>query len=231
MSTIIHLVRHGRIPNYDTDQSLTPEGREEALRVGRGLAALIQPGETIRFCSSPARRARETAALLCQSIPTTLAETRTAATLVTPIAVDDRLQNNQFYLNGSSYDPMIPLLDIARWRVQSTPSPENEAFLAYQTEFWSAPDPVTYWLTHPSPLAESPAAVVERLQACLKERLAGQRDNNSLRREICVTHSANIRAFLRQVFGRDPGPPAFSGMLTLSAGQVEYQGQVADFSL
>lgn len=231
MSTIIHVVRHGRIPNYNTDQSLTAEGREEALAVGRGLAALIQPGETIRFCSSPARRARETAALLGQSIAATLAETRTEATLITPIAVDDRLQNNQFYLNGSSYDPMIPLLDMAHWRVQSMPSPENEAFLTYQTEFWSAPDPVTYWLTHPSPLAESPAAVVERLQACLKERLAGQGDNNSLRREICVTHSANIRAFLRRVFGRDPGPPAFSGMLTLSAGQVEYQGQVAAFSL
>lgn len=231
MSTIIHVVRHGRIPNYDTDQSLTPEGREEALAVGRGLATLIKPGETIRFCSSPARRARETAAWLCQSITNTVAENRADVTVVTPIAVDDRLQNNQFYLNGSSYDPMLPLLDVAHWRVQSAPSPENEVFLTYQTEFWSAHDPVTYWLTHPSPVAESPEAVVERLQACLKERLAGQGDSNFLRREICVTHSANIRAFLRQVFGRDLGPPAFSGMLTLSAGQVEYQGQIADFSL
>ncbi|NJN98351.1 MAG: histidine phosphatase family protein [Anaerolineales bacterium] len=227
MSTIIHVVRHGRIPNYDADQSLTAQGREESLAVGRGLAALIKPGETVRFCSSPVRRARETAALLCQSVAAALAETRTDATLITPIAVDDRLQNNQFYLNGSGYDPMLPLLDVARWRVQTTPSPENQAFLTYQTEFWTAPDPVTYWLTHPSPLAESTEAVVERLQACLKERLAGQ----GLGREICVTHSANIRAFLRQVFGHDPGPPAFSGMLTLSDGQVDYQGQVANFSL
>lgn len=231
MSTIIHVVRHGRILNYDADQSLTAQGREEALAVGRGLAALIKPGETVRFCSSPVRRARETAALLCQSVAAALAETRTDTSVITPIAVDDRLQNNQFYLNGSSYDPMLPLLDVARWRVQTTPSPENQAFLTYQTEFWTAPDPVTYWLTHPSPLAESPEAVVERLQACLKERLAGQGDNHSPGREICVTHSANIRAFLRQVFGGDPGPPAFSGMLTLSDGQVDYQGQVANFSL
>lgn len=227
MSTIIHLVRHGRIPNYDADQSLTAEGREEALAVGRGVAALIGPGETVRFCSSSARRARETAALLCQGI----AATNTTAALITPIAVDDRLQNSQVYLNGSSYDPMLPLLDVARWRVQTAPSPENEAFLAYQTGFWSAPDPITYWLTHPSPLAESPEAVVERLYVSLKERLTEQGDNYSLRREICVTHSANIRAFLRQVFGRDLGTPAFSEMLTISDGRVEYQGQVADLAL
>jgi broad specificity phosphatase PhoE len=231
MSTIIHLVRHGRIPNYDTDQSLTAEGREEALAVGRGLAALIRPGETLRFFSSPARRARETAALLRDSIREALTEVNTSTTIIPTVVVDDRLQNNQFYLNGSSYDPIVPLLDIAHWRVNTTPSPENEAFLTYQTEFWNAPDPVTYWLTQPSPLAESPEAVVERLRACLKERLAEKVAGNSLRRDICVTHSANIRAFLCQVFGRDPGPPAFSGMLTIRKGQVEYQGQVGDFSL
>lgn len=225
MSTIIHLVRHGRIPNYDADQSLTAQGREEVLAVGRGLGGLIKPGETVRFCSSPARRARETAALLGQGI----VKTNTTAVLVTPIAVDDRLQNSQVYLNGSSYDPMLPLLDVARWRVQTAPSPENEAVLAYQTQFWSAPDPITYWLTHSSPLAESPEAVVERLRAGLRERLAGPEGDHSLRREICVTHSANIRAFLRQVFGRDLGTPAFGEMLTISDGQVEYQGQVADY--
>jgi broad specificity phosphatase PhoE len=227
MPAIVHLVRHGRIPNYDTDQSLTAQGREEAWAVGRGLAAAIRPGETVRFFSSPARRARETAALLRDGLSATLAEMNVAATLVTQVEVDDRLQNNQFYLNGASYDPIVPLLDIARWRLQENPGPENEAAVTLQTEFWTAPDPVTYWLTQPNKLAESPAAVVKRLQACLLEHLEG----NAFRRDICVTHSANLRAFLRQVFGYDPGPPPFSGMLTVSEGRVEYQGQSGDFSI
>jgi broad specificity phosphatase PhoE len=225
MSTIIHLVRHGRIPNYDTDQSLTTEGRAEALVVGRGLAAAIRPGETVSFFSSPARRARETAALLREGLRLALAEIEVAATIVNPVEVDDRLQNNQFYLNGSSYDPIVPLLDIAHWRFHEHPTPENEAFVALQTAFWTAPDPVTYWLTPPHALAESPEAVVERGRNFLLERLVG----NAFQRDICVTHSANLRALLRQVFGADPGPPPFSGMLTISQGQVAYQGHSRNF--
>jgi hypothetical protein len=68
--------------------------------------------------------------------------------------------------------------------------------------------------------------VVERVRACLIERLSETAADNSLRRDICVSHSANLRAFLRQVFGQDLGPPAFNSMLTLHQGQVEYQGQV-----
>ena len=229
MSTIVHLVRHGRIANYDSDQSLTAEGREEALAVGRGLAALVRPGETIRFFSSPARRARETAALLRNSLSEVLAEMKLAATLIPIIEVDDRLQNNQFYINGSSYDLMVPLLDIVRWRQHENPTPQNEARVIYLAEFWHAPDPVTYWLTHPHNAIESPEAVAKRVRAYLSEHLTETGEASSLCRDICVTHSANLRAFLQHVFGYDPGPPAFNGMLTVSNGRVEYQGQVGDF--
>lgn len=171
MSTIVHLFRHGRIPNYEADQSLTSEGRAEVLAVGRGLAASIQPGETIRFYSSPARRARETAALLCEGLGQALAEIKIAATVSLPVQVDDRLQNNQFYLNGFHYDPMLPLMDMARWRLQKQPSPEIQAFLDFQVGFWGASDPVAYWLNNPQPVAESPQAVAERIQAYLTERI------------------------------------------------------------
>lgn len=226
MTTIIHLVRHGRIPNYDADQPLTAEGRAEALTVGRGLAASIRPGETIRLCSSPARRARETAKFLCEGLRLALAEMKVTAAISLPVEVDDRLQNNQFYLNGSGYDPMLPLLDMARWRLHEQPSPENQSFVDLQTGFWGAPDPVAYWLAHPHPLAEPPEAVAERVRTCLIERLNETAAGSSLRRDICVSHSANLRAFLRHVFGQDLGPPAFNSMLTVSQGQVEYQGQV-----
>ncbi len=231
MSTIVHLVRHGRIPNYDADQALTAEGRTEALAVGRGLADSLRPGETIRFFSGPARRARETAALLRDGLREALAEGSLIASVLTPVEVDDRLQNNQFYLNGASYDPMLPLLDIARWRAHENPSAHNEAGVVLQTEFWGAADPVLYWLTHPHELAESPEAVAARVKACLIEHLTDILPGNSPRRDICVTHSANLRAFLQHVFGYDPGPPSFSGMLTVSEGQVEYQGRVGNLSL
>lgn len=226
MLPVVHLVRHGRIPDYQTDRPLTAEGEQEALAVGRKLAASVKPGETISFFSSPARRARQTAALLGDGLRQVLAEQQITATIVEPIIVDDRLENNRFYLDGVGYDPIYPLLEIARWRRHENPSPQREAAVTFQTEFWHAPDSVAYWLTQPSDLAESPEAVVERLQALLAERLV---EDHSLRRDVFVTHSANLRAFLRLIFGHDPGSPPFSGMVTISDGQVHYQGQIGDF--
>jgi broad specificity phosphatase PhoE len=229
MSPIVHLVRHGRIPNYLTDQPLTPEGEAESRALGRQLAASIRSGETVSFFSSPARRARQTAALLRDSLHETLLKKNIAATIITPVTVDDRLQNSQFYLGHLSYDPIYPLLDIARWRLHETPSAQNEACANFQAEFWSAPDPVTYWLTHPSDFAESPEAVTERTKACLLDLLAGSESDRGFRRCICVTHSANLRAFLRLVFDPDPGPPPFSSMVTVTEGQVYYQEQIGEF--
>lgn len=228
MSTIIHLVRHGRILDYKTDQSLTELGRQEALTAGRELAAQVKPGETIRFFSSPSRRARETAALLRDGLGETLPQHTPPAVLEPTIAVDDYLQDLKFYLDGASYAPITPLLEIARWRLQQNPSPEIQTFVEYQHEFWTDPDPVGYWLTHPSPVVESPEAVMQRTLAFLAERLAENSANNKLRREVCVTHSPILRIFLQLTFGQTFGPPPFSGMLTIKASQIHYQGQVAD---
>lgn len=230
MSTIIHLVRHGRVPDYKTDQSLNALGREEALAAGRALAAEVKPGETICFFSSPSRRARETTALLRQGLQQGLSDP--GAAIIQPVtAVDDLLQDVKFYLDGANYAPITPLLDIARWRLQENPSAEVEAFAAYQYAFWAEADPVGYWLTHPSPAVESPEAVLQRTQAFLAERLAETVADGQFRRDVCVTHSPILRIFLQTGFSQEFGPPPFSGMLTIEAGRVHYQNQVADFSL
>ncbi len=229
-SPVIHLIRHGRIPNYQTDQPLSPEGYQEALLTGRKLAEHIQTGETINFFSSPTRRTRQTAELLREGLKKALTESNVEAT-VGSVMVDDRLCNCQFILDDLSYDPIRPLFDVARWRLQETPSTEYRACVAFQTEFWGSPDPMAYWLTHPSQAAETPEAVAERIRAFLAERLAEGVSANSLQRDICVAHSANLRSFLRLVFGRDPGEPEFCGMLTVSDSQVYYQGQVGKFPL
>jgi broad specificity phosphatase PhoE len=227
---VIHLFRHGRIPDYHTDQPLSPDGCQETLLTGRKLAEHIQAGETINFFSSPTRRTRQTAELLREGLNKALAERNVEAT-VGPVLVNDRLCNCQFILGGLTYDPIRPLFDVARWRLQETASVEYQACVTFQTEFWGSPDPMAYWLTHLSEAAEAPEAVAERTRAFLAERLAEGVGANSPQRDICIAHSANLRSFLRLVFGRDPGEPEFCGALTVSAGQVCYQGQTARFPL
>lgn len=229
MSTIIHLVRHGRIPDYKTDQSLTELGRQESLAAGRELAAQVRPGETIGFFTSPSRRARETAALLRDGLHAALREHSIIATIEPTVAVDDYLQDIKFYLDGVGYSPITPLLDIARWRLQHHPSPEHQAFADYQYQFWTDPDPIGYWLTHPSPVVESPEAVAQRVRAYVAERLAVSETAPQLRREVCVTHSPLLRSFLQVVFGQAFGSPPFNGMLTIEAGLVHYQGQTSQY--
>lgn len=222
---ILHLARHGRIPDHKADHSLTDVGQREALAAGRMLAARVRPGETIRFFASPTRRTRQTAELLGQGLIEGLAQ-RDLASTVEPLLVDDRLQNLQFYLDGLEYEPLKPLLDATRWRLQETSSCQYQASVNFQTEFWSNADPIGYWLAHSSDAIEAPAAVAQRILTYIVERLANEAGDNKLRRDICVAHSANLRAFLRLVFGHDLGEPPYCGMVTVAAGRVYYQDYV-----
>lgn len=225
---IVHLVRHGRIPDHRADNPLTAEGCQETLEIGRRLAAQVRPGETIGLFASPTRRTRQTAEMLRQGLLEGLSRLGLEAT-VAPVLVEDRLQNLQLYLNGLGYDPVRPLFDAARWLLQENPSPQFEASVAFQAGFWQSPDPMDYWLTHPSPAFEAPESVAERIRAYLAERLSAGPGGNSPRRDICVSHSANLRAFLQLALGRDPGEPDFGEMLTVSGGVVRFREQAGDF--
>ncbi len=228
---IVHLVRHGRIPNYQTDQPLTAHGRQEALAVGQELARHIRAGETINFFSSPTRRTRQTAELLADGLNNALTEMNLNVNVAPVVVVDDRLQNLQFYLDGLSYDPIRPLFEVAQWRLHQTPSPRYEAYVAFYAKFWSNPDPMAYWLTHPSEAIETPKSVAKRTHAYIAERLTCMKADGNPWRTICVTHSANLRAFLQAIFGGGPGEPPFCGMATISEDQVYYQGQVGQFNM
>lgn len=223
--SVLHLVRHGRIPDYKTDQPLTLEGQQEVIAAGQELGRQIQPGEIISFYSSPTRRTRQTARLLHNGLSQALEQSKVQATIIPAVTVDDRLQNCQFYLDGLAYDPIQPLFEVARWRLQQTGLPDYKACVAFHTGFWNSSDPMAYWLTHPHSAIEAPQAVSQRVRDCLAEQLAAA----PARRTICVTHSANLRAFLQTVFGYDPGEPPFCGMATISGTQVRYQEQVGTF--
>lgn len=226
---IVHLVRHGPIPNYQTDQPLTTEGRQKVLAIGRELASQIRPGETISFYSSPTRRTRQTAELLREGLQKALSQMKQNATIIPIVTVADNLQNLQFYLDGLSYDPIQPLFEVARWRLQQANLPQYQASVAFQAEFWASSDPMAYWLTHLSPTVESPQSVATRTQTYIKECLARNAQTNGPRRDICVTHSANLRAFLQSILGDDPGEPEFCGMAIISEGRVYYRGEVGEF--
>lgn len=228
LSPIVHLVRHGRIPNHRADHPLTVEGEREAFVVGQQLAAKIRPGETIGFYASPTRRTRQTAELLQKGLVKGLSQMNLEATLK-PLVVDDRLRNLQFYLDELSYDPIQPLFDAARWRLQETPSPQYAACIAFQTGFWNSPDPMGYWLSHPGDAVEAPEAVAGRIRSYIARRLAGGAEGKTPRRDICVAHSANLRAFLQSVFGTDPGEPPYCAIATIRDGQVHYQQQTKGF--
>ncbi len=88
-----------------------------------------------------------------------------------------------------------------------------------------------YWLTHAGEAVEAPEAVAGRTYAYITERLAYGTEREGLHRDICVSHSANLRAFLRQVFGSDPGEPDFCEMVTTSNRRVYYRRRVENFSL
>jgi broad specificity phosphatase PhoE len=226
---IVHLVRHGRVANYQGDVPLTLEGRKEAIGAGCDLAAEIRRGEIINFFSSPARRARQTAVLLKESLGEELTRRDIPVTVNPVIEVDDRLQICQLFMDGSSYDFTEGLTDVALWRLQENPSQEHEICAKYLKGFWGSGDPVGYWLTHPSAVVESPDMTANRTRDYIAERLARAPAGGELRRDICVTHSANIRVFLKLIFGKDPGDPPFCKTIEVSGGLVFHGEQSGKF--
>jgi broad specificity phosphatase PhoE len=132
-------------------------------------------------------------------------------------------------MGGSSYDFTKALKDVALWRLQEEPSREHEICAKYLKDLWSSNDPIGYWLSHPSETVESPEAAAKRTREYIAERLDLVAREGELRRDICVTHSANIRVLLESAFGEDPGEPPFFATVTVRAGLVYYAGRSRKF--
>jgi broad specificity phosphatase PhoE len=227
---MIHLVRHGRIADYQADEPLTLEGANEAIAIGREWAAEIRRGEIIRFFSAPARRTRQTASLLKKSLCEELIRRDIPVTVKPVVEVDDRLRICQLFMGGTSYDLTKALTDVALWRLQEEPSREHEMCANYLKSFWGSDDPIGYWLSHPSEVVEPPRATATRTQEYIAKRLGLGRGEGELGRDICVTHSANIRVLLESAFGKDLGDPSFCATVTITGGLVYYAGQIRKFA-
>jgi broad specificity phosphatase PhoE len=164
--------------------------------------------------------------LLRDGLRSALAEKEMHMDVSLVVEVEDWLQNFQFYLDGLSYDPIEPLMDVSLWRSQETPLPSYKACVAFHAAFWRSADPMGYWLRHPSEAVESPQSVAERTYAGVAHHLKEAARAAAVRCDICVTHSANLRAFLQRVFGGVPSEPPFCGIVHIRGGLVRYEGQV-----
>lgn len=215
-SLIIHVVRHGHIPSHDTDVPLTEEGQKAVYLAGQELAARIEDGELLSFFHGPARRARETAWGIYHGLKDSLKASGRAEPQIAPPDSLAGIRNLGFIVQGRTQEAMRIQLDLVRAEYLAEPSPENAGRLAFHQGFWDSDDPIGYWLTHPSPHAEDPNAVAERVTAALRELLRQPpRPPATRRRVICASHSAPMRAFLRQAFGADPGEPDFCESFTV----------------
>jgi len=213
---IIHVVRHGHIPSHDTDVPLTEEGQKAVYFAGCELAALIEDGEAISFFHGPARRARETAWGIHHGLRDSLKDSGRAEPQIAPPDSLAGIRNLGFIVQGRMQEAMRIQLDLVRADYLAEPSPENAGRLAFHRGFWDSDDPIGYWLTHPSPHAEDPDEVAERVTAALRELLSEpQQPPATRRRIICASHSATMRAFLREILGNDPGEPDFCESFTV----------------
>ena len=234
---IIHVVRHGHIPSHDTDVPLTEEGQKAVYFAGSELAALIEDGEVISFFHGPARRARETAWGIYHGLRDSLKATSPAEPRIAPPDILGGLRNLGFIVQGRMQEAMRVQFDLVRAEYLAEPSPENADRMAFHQGFWDSDDPIRFWLTHPSPHAEDPNEVARRVAAALRELLREPpQPPASRRRIICASHSAPMRAFLRQVFGADPGEPDFCESFTVERmedgrARVVFRGQSKDQEL
>ncbi len=228
MTSIIHLIRHGHIPDHRADHPLTEVGQQGALKLGREISEEIKPGEIINFFASPTRRTRQTAEYIRQGLLAGLSK-RGIQAILQPVLVEDHLENMQIYLDGFRYDPVRPLIASARWLSQEEPGSNHyQESVKFQSQFWESDDPIGYWLFTPCNAVESPEIVAKRTFSYLGGRLHNG-ENNS--RDLCVTHSANLRAFLQVAMGTDPGEPDYCGQAIIKPDSVRYLELIQPYAI
>jgi broad specificity phosphatase PhoE len=220
---VLNLVRHSRVADYACDVSITAQGIEEARNRGRELAAKLPDGETIFVHAGPARRARQTANALLEG----LREILHARSNIHPtVNIDDRLENCQCLIAGNRFDVNYAMLDAAKELSRHPAAPaDTRDTVRFLTRIWhETDDAMDAWMNHDGPGAESPATVNARTQDFLNAMLGDPRAGRI--RHIAVTHSGNLRAYLKLAFAQDIGGKQmpYVDILTVNHDEVDYHG-------
>ena len=207
----VHWIRHGKVSSHQGDVPVTEEGLEQAEAVGRQLAEEISPDEDIFFLYAPTRRTRETAVAIRRGMEAEL-------------GIADVRRGHQWRLFAPAEHLALrsPDLFVGGIRVEMVSSPQAMAEhtapygidaerllqIPFLRGFWEVHDRIGYWVNHPDPPGEDAAAVARRALTFATSLL--DLPQAQPRRYICVTHSPNMRAFLRRyLLGQDPGEPGY----------------------
>jgi broad specificity phosphatase PhoE len=231
----VHWVRHAKVASHEGDLPLTEEGRRQVEAVGRQFSRKFMPGEVVSLLHAPTRRTRETALILYSSMVKTLEHGEQPEVYLSAPTEHWAIRNPDIYVAGVR----IELVSTAETLVEQLPpsslGSQELAQLPFLRGFWADPDRIGYWVNHPNPPGEDADTVARRLLTFAVSLLDLPRVQP--RRYICVTHSPEIRAFVRRyLLGHDPGEPGYLASVDLEfendgSCTIQYQGVHKQLSL
>lgn len=219
----VYLVRHGEVAHHQAEVSLTSSGREQAHDTGVALAGRVAGCHQVYIHHSPLLRVKETADILYASLRDTLDSMGVdAGELLAPPAPDELLNNFHFILHpeGTRKEPAL-LYERTNDPQRLASIPDQQA--AFYRDFWTQEDPIGYWMNHDSGGgAETPELVLDELLDKIRGLMTGDlQENQASLQWILVTHSANLRVFLRAILGYDPGEPDYCEIVAINPGRSE----------
>jgi broad specificity phosphatase PhoE len=207
----VHWIRHGKVSSHQGDVPVTNDGLEQAEAVGRQLAKEVSPDEDIFFLYAPTRRTRETAVAIRRGMEVGLGDANAQqgqqGRLFAP-AEHLALRSPDLYVGGMRVEMVSSAQAMADQTAPHGIDAQRLVKIPFLRGFWEVHDRIGYWVNHPDPPGEDAGAVARRMLtfATSLPDLPQARP----RRYICVTHSPDMRAFLRRyLLEQDPGEPGY----------------------
>ena len=202
----IHLLRHGRIASHRGDVPVTEEGLREVEAAASRFAEELEDGELVSILTTATVRSRDTALTLHRTMLEALDGSR--AVEIQPPRDEPAIRNPDIFIGGLRVEMVSTGEAMAEQTASRGIGAEQAKNLPFYRDFFPSRDRVGYWVAHPDPPGENSEAVARRLMTWGISLLDLPRERPL--RYIAVTHSPQLRAFLRYyVLGEDPGEPEF----------------------
>jgi broad specificity phosphatase PhoE len=204
LSTVrVHWVRHGKIASHSGDVPLTDEGVNQARERGRLLAEDLSPGEIVHFMHAPTLRTRQTV----EEIRASMGDALGGDVDLLEISEQRAIRNPDLYVAGQRIEMVSSAEALAEQLSVPPVDPETLSQHPFFREFWTSPDRIGYWVSHPAPPGEDTVAVARRQMTFALSLLDGP--ENRPTRYVLSTHSPVLRAILMCYTGEDPGEPEY----------------------
>ena len=184
---------------------MTESGLAQSRKRGRLLVGDLSPGEIVHFMHAPTLRTRQT----IEEIRSSMAAALSPGDGVDLLDVREQaaIRNPDLYVAGQRVE-MVSSAEALAEQLSAPPvDPATVSMHPFFSGFWAAPDRIGYWVEHPDPPGEDPAAVARR-QMTFAMSLPGAWEGRPVR-YVLSTHSPVLRAILLAYLGEDPGEPGY----------------------